>query len=85
MTLEHELTRVGFPFGLVRLGIVCRFLINQDVDRLSDLAGFPPLSSLDGVDALTADECEFSSKVAVQVRVHVVHTIELRVYLEIAD
>ena len=68
MTLKNELLSFGFPFDESRLDDVCSFLHDQDIDRLSELAGFPRTRSLCGAEALSGAECAFIDKVAAKVR-----------------
>lgn len=67
MSLKSELLSFGFPFDESRLDDVCGFLHDQDIDRLSDLAGFPKTRSLSGAEALSKAECVFIDNVGVKV------------------
>ena len=73
MTLKHELASVGFPYDESRLDAVCRFLQNHDIDRLSDLAGFPKACSLSGVGELNVVERAFIDKVSTEVEHFMCH------------
>ena len=68
MALKTELSSFGFPFDESRLDDVCSFLHDQDIDRLSELAGFPRTKSLCGAEALSVAECAFIDEVAAKVR-----------------